>query len=306
MLLEHLLENLDLTIEAFATCHVAPGWRLRLPPLDWVTFHYVVAGEGAVRDSEGRDLSLPPRTLAIVPPDLVHSLQCGVPPFGEETAGGTATDGREMPAHTAGISGDPYDEHPMIVVCGRLQVTYAGGIGVFDQLREVLVLDFSSDDAMGRTFDRMLEEVRTARPGSRAMTSALMQECLIRVFRLLCSQDECGLSWLKALEDPRLSPALEAMLKRPADPHSVESLARRTFMSRSAFARRFREGLGQPPLEYLRGVRLRHAAHLLKKSPTLPLPVVAVRSGFSSRSHFSRAFKRQYGTTPAAYRESLR
>ena len=68
MLLERLLDNLALSIEAFATCRVAPGWRLRLPPLDWTTFHYVVAGEGAVRDADGQDRLLPAGSLAIVPP----------------------------------------------------------------------------------------------------------------------------------------------------------------------------------------------------------------------------------------------
>ena len=136
------------------------------------------------------------------------------------------------------------------------------------------------------------------------MTSTLMQECLIRVFRTLCLHDECSVSWLSALDDPELAPVLELMLARPADPHSVESLARKSFMSRSAFARRFKEGLGQPPLEYLRGVRLRHAAQLLRKSPPLPVPVVAERSGFASRSQFSRAFKNHFGRTPSDFRDS--
>jgi AraC-like DNA-binding protein len=302
MLLEQLLDNLALSIEAFATCRVAPGWRLRLPSLDWVTFHYVVAGEGAVRDSEGHDLPLPAGTLAIVPPHLVHSLQCGLPPFGETMAGGESRSEHDMPAHVAGPEGDVGD--PLVVLCGRIEVTYGGGVGLFDQLRDVLILDFTDDPVMRTTFDRMLEEVSGGRPGSRAMTSTLMQECLIRVFRVLCLQEECSVSWLRALEDPQLSPVLDLMLSRPADPHSVESLARRSFMSRSAFARRFKDSLGQPPLEYLRGVRLRHAAQLLKRSPPLPVPLVAERSGFASRSQFSKAFKKHFGQTPSEFRSS--
>jgi len=150
----------------------------------------------------------------------------------------------------------------------------------------------------------MLEEAAAARPGSRAMTSALMRECLVRVFRVLCLHDECSASWLRALDDPELAPVLETMLKRPADPHSVESLARKAFMSRSAFARRFKESLGQPPLEYLRGIRLRHAAQLLRRSPPLPIPTVAEQSGFSSRSQFSRAFRRHFGHPPTEFRDS--
>ena len=189
-----------------------------------------------------------------------------------------------------------------MVVCGRMDVTCGGGVKLFDHLREVLVLDFSQDVRMRTNFDRMREEVESARPGSRAMTSALMKECLIGVFRELCEHDDCNVSWLSAIEDPAMAPALTAMLEHPENPHSVESLAARVYMSRSTFARRFRESFGQPPHEYLRGIRLRHAAKLLRKSPPISIPTVAKRSGFSSRSQFSRAFRSYFGRSPSDYR----
>lgn len=298
MLLERLLDNLALSVEAFATCSLAEGWRLRLPALDWVTLHYVVQGEGAVKDSEGHTQPLPKGSLALVPPHLVHSLQCGVPPFGDASPIGGRSADPELVNHRAG----PEDEEELFVVCGKIAVTYGGGTGLFDQLREVLVMDFSSDQAMAGTFESMLEEATSGRPGSRAMTTALMRECLIRVFRELCSHEECGLSWLYALEDPQLAPAVDAMLQHPESPHTVASLAAKAYMSRSAFARRFRERFDQPPLEYLRGIRLRHAAKLLKTTPPLPVPTVAKRSGFSSRSQFSRAFRAYFGSPPSEFR----
>jgi len=298
MLLERLLDNLALTVEAFATCRVAQGWRLRLPALDWVTFHYVVEGQGAVRGADGGTLTLPTGALAIVPPHLLHTLQCGAPPFGEASIGPRPAVVSEMPVHPAG----PQEDGSLLVACGRLDVRYGGGLGLFDQLREVIVLDFSGDRSMRSTFDEILREVRADRPGARAMTSTLMRECLIRVLRTLCRLEDCSVGWLRALEDPALAPVVEAMLERPEARHSVESLARKAYMSRSAFARRFRESFGQPPLTYLRGVRLRHAAQLLKRSPPLPIPTVAQRSGFSSRSQFSRAFRDQFGLSPTEFR----
>jgi len=298
MLLERLLDNLALSIDAFATCAVASGWRLRLPALDHVTLHYVIRGEGGVRDGDGRTSRLPAGSLALVPPRVVHSLQCGSPPYAHAEPGGGPP--RELPEHRAGPADD--EDEALRVVCGRIEVLYGEGLGLFDQVSEILVLDFAQDAAMRATFDAMLEEARSPRPGARALTSALMRECMIRVFRELCDQDECSVSWLRALDDPALAPAVEAMLEHPENPHTVESLASKAYMSRSAFARRFRDSFGRPPHEYLRGIRLRHAAKLLKKTPHLPVLTVATRSGFSSRSQFSRAFRDSFGCSPSEYR----
>jgi AraC-like DNA-binding protein len=298
MLLERLLENLSLSVKAFASCQVAHGWRLRLPALDWVALHYVAGGEGEVRDAAGNGLGLPGGTLALVPPHLHHSLQCGQPPYGEAIAGSIPSQLGGLPAHLAG----PEEEDALIVVCGKIEVIYGGGLGLFDQLQELLVLDFSKDATMRRTFEAMAAELCSGRPGASAMTTTLMRQCLIQVFRELCTQDTCEVAWLRALDDPSMSPVVEAMLTHPEHPHTVASLAEKAYLSRSAFARRFRETFDRPPLQYLRGIRLRHAARLLKKSPPLPVATVARRSGFSSRSHFSRAFRAHFGVPPADFR----
>lgn len=298
MLLERLLENLTLDVEAFASCHVAHRWRLRLPALDWVSLHYVSEGEGGVRDDAGNLSKLPRGSLAVVPPHLLHSLQCGAPPYGEAVAGGVRAHEHGLPAHRAG----PAEDEGLVVVCGKVEVTYAGGPGLFDQLDEILVLDFSEDEAMRSAFASMAEEVLSGRPGSIVMTTALMRQCLVRVFRELGLQDTGQVPWLRALDDPSMTPVLEVMLAHPEQPHTVASLAEKAYLSRSAFARRFRNSFGQPPLEYLRGIRLRRAATLLKESPPLPIATVARRSGFSSRSQFSRAFRGYFGVPPTGFR----
>lgn len=298
MLLERLLNNLGLDVEAFATCRVAPGWRLRLPPLDGTTFHYAVDGEGGVGKGGDSPLPLSRGCLAVVPPSLVHTLQCGGPPFAEAGPGGTSVAQSELPDHQAG----PADEGGLLVACGRVKVTYQGVQGLFDRLREILVLNFSGDPRMRTTFASLLEEMHRRRPGSRAMISTLMRECLVRVFRELCVQEDCRIPWLSAIEDPELAPALDDMLAHPEHHHTVGSLAATSHMSRSAFARRFRRSMSATPLEYLRGVRLRHAAGLLTKAPSLPIATVAKRSGFASRSQFSRAFRDYFGRSPSEFR----
>jgi AraC-like DNA-binding protein len=298
MLLERLLDNLAVDVDAFATCRVASGWRLRLPPAGWVTLHFSVRGSGTVRQDGGGTVPFPAGALAVVPPGVQHSLESGPPPYAETDPTGTGPEGT-LVCHMAG----PDDgRDPFLVVCGRISVTYAGGTGLFDQLDELLVLDFEDDEAMRSTFAAVRFEAESGRAGARAMTSALMHGCLIRVLRRLCEDDRCTLPWMDALEDPTLAPVIEAMLETPEAPHTVSSLAARVFMSRSAFAKRFRERFGQPPVQYLRGIRLRHASKLLMKHPPLSIATVARRSGFSSRSQFSRAFSDYFGCPPSEFR----
>jgi AraC family transcriptional regulator len=67
------------------------------------------------------------------------------------------------------------------------------------------------------------------------------------------------------------------------------------------FRRHYRRSLG----EYLRGVRIEAAMQLLVKAET-PLANVAVAVGFYDQSHFTNAFKRYTGFTPAQFQVEMR
>ena len=69
-------------------------------------------------------------------------------------------------------------------------------------------------------------------------------------------------------------------------------------MSRSSFAQQFHAAFGVPPVKFLHDVRLRRAAEMFQRSPELAIDQVAGRVGFTSRSHFSREFKKRFGTSP--------
>lgn len=297
MLVERLLGNLGVTVDPFATCGVAPHWSLRLPALDWVTLHFVLQGTGTVTWPTG---AAPVAThgLVVVPPGRPHGLTCGTPVRASATADAGPPTG-SLAAHFAGAPAAAR----LLVACGRIRAIYASGLGLFDHLPDPLVIDFSDTDQVPVIFAALLGEQQHDEAGREAMMAALMNQCLVFVFRRLCSHPDCRLPWLRALADPRLARAVDAMLASPQLQHSLESLAHTAGMSRSAFARRFQEEVGHPPMDYLRGVRLRQAATLLHRSE-LSVDAVAAKVGFASRSHFSRAFRDQFGCPPTAYRNN--
>ena len=299
VLLERLFENLALSVEPFAECVVSSGWRLRMDPLEYATLHFVLRGRGELRLGSGASKPLGEYSLALVPQQRTHVIQTGSKPFDEAPPTVGDPGHKERLQFVAGPDGD----RELLIACGRLQAVYAGGFGLFDLMDDAVVIDFADSEAMKATFARMLEESQNPSPGGRAMMTALMNECLVLLFRRLCGSPECGLPWLDALEDPRMTGPLGAILERPENPHTLDSLAAKGAMSRSAFATEFAARFGRTPMAFLREVRLRKAAQLLRGT-NLPVEVVSRRIGFSSRSHFSRAFHEYFGRSPSEFRNA--
>lgn len=296
MLLDRLLANLTVDVEPFAVCEVSSGWRLHLDGAEWVTLHFVLEGSGSlVTSSEPTELS--PFTLAVVPPRVPHAIESGVVIRSETSTREAAADTDSLPTFLAG----PRGADDLVVVCGRLRVSYGGGVGLFDLLEEAIVLDFRDSPQMRETFVHLLEEERALSPGAEVMMTTLLRQCLVLVLRRLCETPQCTLPWLAALDDPGMARVLEAILENPGRPYSVDSLAAMAYLSRSAFVEQFTVRFGQTPMTFVRQTRLRRAAELLR-STDLPVEVVARRVGYASRSQFSRAFNDYYGRSPAKSR----
>lgn len=110
---------------------------------------------------------------------------------------------------------------------------------------------------------------------------------------------------LAALSDARLGRAIRAMHTAPANHWTVESLAAKAGMSRSAFAATFRAVLKRTPLDYLTDWRIRLARRLLLETDH-SLAAIAHRVGYATDAAFAKAFRRVAGSTPAAFRRAAR
>lgn len=82
---------------------------------------------------------------------------------------------------------------------------------------------------------------------------------------------------------------------------SVAELAAIACLSPSHFIRYFRRKVGRPPYQYLRLMRLEYAKSLLKQSDSSVVQI-SLECGFSSQANFTRAFCKQFGTSPVVYR----
>lgn len=82
---------------------------------------------------------------------------------------------------------------------------------------------------------------------------------------------------------------------------SVDDLSKEVGISRSGLYRRFSDVTGQKPTEFIRSIRLKHAAEMLH-STDKSVSKIAYMCGFSSPSYFNRRFKEMFGMAPSEYR----
>jgi AraC family transcriptional regulator len=102
-----------------------------------------------------------------------------------------------------------------------------------------------------------------------------------------------------------LARAKERMAQEPAAIGSIHDLAREAAVHPDHFTRAFRQHFGVLPGDWLRERRLARACELLRDA-RLAISDIALACGFSDQSHMTRYFRRQYGITPAIYRERFR
>ena len=145
-------------------------------------------------------------------------------------------------------------------------------------------------------------ETASDAPGAGEVMTRLADVLLTQALRAALNQlNSSGVTGLTALGDRRIASAIEFIHSQPEHRWSVGELASAVALSRSAFAARFRELVGESPQRYMTRTRLAHAAALLRTSDA-SLAQIAARTCYGSEFSFGKAFKRTFGIAPGAYR----
>jgi AraC-like DNA-binding protein len=172
-------------------------------------------------------------------------------------------------------------------------------------LPRVIHLSAAAHDAAAGWLATLLNiavrESGSARAGSENILSRLSELMFVEALRrYLEALPPTETGWLAGLRDPIIGQALAALHAGPTEEWTVVRLGRLVGVSRSVFAERFTEMVGQPPMQYLALWRMQLAARLLTEGGQVAAVAAAV--GYESEAAFSRAFKRLVGQAPAAWR----
>jgi AraC-like DNA-binding protein len=161
--------------------------------------------------------------------------------------------------------------------------------------------------AIESTLELLAAEADATAPGAGVVIQRLADLVLIQALRahlagLNRGTTSRGQGLLPALADPHIGAVLRSMHEQIERPWTVASLALAAGMSRSAFAQRFKDVVGDGPVEYLTRWRMYRASHLLRESEK-KLADVAQSVGYDSDVGFNKAFKRILGVAPGEYRK---
>jgi AraC-like DNA-binding protein len=269
-------------------------WGGTLPPTPGCLWFHAVTSGHCELEVDGARSELQPGDLALVPHGTGHRIMAGTPTEFPNIPDLPHEQHRGNYAVLRHGSDGPLTE----LVCGGLRLEHPSARRLVEALPPVVVVRAARRSALGATLDLLAEEVQRDAIGSEAVISRLCDIIVIQAIREWTASDEAnGSPWLRAMSDPQLGPALAALHADPAAPWTVASLASQAAMSRSAFAAHFRDTVGQPVMGYLTDLRMQMAVDLLHRGERT-IAEVASAVGYESDASFSRAFKRNLGSSP--------
>lgn len=286
----------------YSRCEFSEPWGLVLPEFPGtLMFHVVTSGRAWLEVDGAEPRLLQPGDLGLVPHGAGHRLA--------SEPGGAGID---LMATTREDVSDRYEVirlggggAPANLICGTVRFDHPAARHLISLLPKVISVDAwrsSESEWITSTLRYMAAEARDPRPGGETVITRLADILVIQAIRAWIEQDPAAQTgWLRALRDRQIGHAITLIHRDPARPWTVANLAAEVAMSRSAFAARFTELVGEPAMHYVARWRM-HVAHTWLKEEDATLGELALRLGYRSEAAFSRAFKRFLGVSPGAVR----
>jgi AraC-like DNA-binding protein len=296
------LHSLRMSGAFYCRSEFTAPWGLALPAMpQCLMLHVVTEGEPWL-EIEGRPpLQLQPFDLLLVPHGQGHSLSSrpgvlAAPLFDLP---------REYAAERYEIIRQGGGGAATGLVCAAVRFDHPAAQRLIALLPPVIHVSDAQSPSMQwvrSTLQFIANEARDLRPGGETVITRLADILVIQVIRTWIERDPAAQTgWLGALQDRQIGRVIVQIHRDPARNWTLASMAQVAAMSRSAFAARFAERVGEPAMHYLARWRM-HVALTWLREGDHAIADIADRLGYQSEAAFNRAFKRIMGVTPGAAR----
>lgn len=272
----------------------------QVTPRDVIASHFVASGSMQLRIGDGDIVQVNAGELVLLPHNDAHV-------FGSDLAT-TPISARQVmrPPPAGGIARIKHGGggEAAQVLCGFLgsESTFGPLLSSLPPLLKLDVRATTLGSWIESSFRFAVSEIAAGRVGSATVIAKLSELLFVEaVSQFVASLPAERKGWLAGLRDPQIGRALSLLHAHPARDWNAEMLATEVGMSRSGFAERFTSLVGQPPMQYLTYWRMQLAAQHLRESRG-SVAQIGHALGYESEAAFSRAFKRLFETSPAAWR----
>jgi AraC-like DNA-binding protein len=295
-----ILRGLRLDGIDYGRCELREPWAVRFPAQQAARFHFVGGKSCWLLQPSGKWVELGVGDAVLLPRGAEHVMASAphVPPVPFETY-----DIKEVCEDIFDIQGGG-DGESSLLFCGSMRFNVDSLHPLLRMMPDVMRAHnlAEKETTIPYLLDAMAREITADRIGASGLLARLADVLAASIIRLWVeheSRDATG--WIAAVRNPEIGRVIVAIHLNPEHDWTVPRLAKVMGASRSSFAERFVELVGETPARYVSQVRMHQARQWLARD-RLRISAVARRLGYDSEASFSRAFKRVIGVAPSQVR----
>lgn len=266
------------------------SWGMRYPAQAVSGFHILVRGSGWLITTTGQPRAIEQGDIVLTPSGAEHGLS-HAPCRLDHLPPAVMRPGVRNP-----------DPPGIEFLCGAYWLDHGEVHHYLSALPDVIVIspDYDRNPQLRSLADLLGADVSDGGPGTKVTRPALLDLLLTHVLRQWLEQNRDAER--PEIKDPVIAVALREIHASPHKPWTLQLLSETAGMSRTSFTKRFIAEVGKPPMTYLTGWRLTHAARLLRETKA-PLASIARQVGYSTEFAFGAAFRREYDISPGRFRD---
>ncbi len=302
--LSDVLCQLRLKGSIFLQAEFQAPWGMDIPRGNVAILHIITFGSCWIKKTgHDRSIFLTNGDVMLFPHGDAHSLMHSV-------------DGSTLPAAEILSTVTSMSEGPLRYggkgettkfLCGAFEYDWRIGHPLLESLPDLIHIkgsDSKEFEWLAHVHHLLKDEANSERLGSSAILDHLSEVIFSQILRIYIQETPPPTGFLKALKDEILVKALKIMHRKFDNKWTLASLAQDCGVSRSVLAERFKQAIGETPMDYLTRWRIQKAQNFLLNSG-YSMGQIAEEVGYQSESAFSIAFKKITGKAPGQFRREM-